>query len=219
MPGWTRPQVLHTMFIGVSRPLGDAACGAVYLLARKPVRAMCKGAASLCIALCRSLQAHGRQCWATTEDDSAGRSGSYHWAPARGVSTLRDGGFAWSGALLAKVWVSTRKCRQNHPLRQSLYTRLNPVSAAIVKRVLCARYAGPAYCKSCSASFRNHIIRQRGGKKQQQIGCCRAKPCRVCTRILVRSCYCDAQHMMYRLTSWSTVCSEFFPVKPGRKRP
>ena len=45
-------------------------------------------------------------------------------------------------------------------------------------------YSGPPYCKSCAASFRNHIIRQRGRNTQLQQGCCRANPCELCVRCL-----------------------------------
>ena len=41
-------------------------------------------------------------------------------------------------------------------------------------------YCGPAYCGNCSASFRNHIIRQRSTKRD----CSRDKPCASCEKVL-----------------------------------
>ena len=42
-------------------------------------------------------------------------------------------------------------------------------------------YAGPPYCTACSTSFRNHIIRRRGGIRT---GCSRESPCLDCERVL-----------------------------------
>jgi hypothetical protein len=42
-------------------------------------------------------------------------------------------------------------------------------------------YTGPPYCATCSATFRNHIIRQRGHRQPR---CTRHQPCPCCTAIL-----------------------------------
>ena len=63
-------------------------------------------------------------------------------------------------------------------------TTIQPVGAPLKRHWKKHGYAGPAYCSTCAANFRTHIIRERLGRKTVQSVCSRATPCLTCSRIL-----------------------------------
>jgi hypothetical protein len=73
-------------------------------------------------------------------------------------------------------------------------------------------YAGPAYCANCSASFRNHIIRQRCTKSD----CSRLRPCKPCQRILAE--FEGSREGVFNLID-NKKRAPSMPVRVGHKRP
>ena len=66
----------------------------------------------------------------------------------------------------------------------SICTTIQPSGAPLNRHWKKHGYAGPAYCFTCAANFRSHIIRERLGRKTAQSVCSRATPCLTCSRIL-----------------------------------